>query len=365
MLISNITRNKENKYTSLDSILNQKTAIILSLLLGGLFILLILIGDFFNKTHNHNIVFEFNENIILNILIRYLTNVFMLYTLYRFSFWIFLKNLETRKKYLFSALGVFLLSSIMSLLISNFIYVFSVDDNFYLNFLLLVLIKDLMTSVIVFFSTLSIYIIVRNHQVLIENQKLSLENIKNRYEALKNQIDPHFLFNSLNTLDGLISLENNKAHNYLQRLSSTFRYIMQNKEITSLSEELKFVDSYAYLMKIRYSNNLHIKYAIDTKYLSYYIMPISIQLLIENAIKHNIINNKYNLVINIQTTDYDTIKVENTIKPKVEISTTKGIGLKNLSERYKLLFNEDVKIISNSVFSVEIPLIKQNDNFLI
>jgi len=319
-----------------------------------------LIGGFFRKTSS--IVFEFDKNAILNIFIRYSTNVFLFYFLYRFSFWIFLKDLAPHKKYLLSASGVFILSSILSLLMSNFIYRFSeVDNKLHTYFLLLILIKDLIISVIVFSSTLYIYIIVRNHQVLIENQKLSLENIRNRYEALKNQIDPHFLFNSLNTLDGLISLENEKAHSYLQNLSSTFRYIIQTKDIIKLSEELKFVDSYTYLMKIRYGKNLQIQYNINDKYFLYYIMPISLQLLIENAIKHNIINDNNKLVITIKTTENDTIKIENNIKPKIETSasTSKGIGLKNLIERYQLLFNKEVKITKNTVFSVEIPLIEK------
>jgi LytS/YehU family sensor histidine kinase len=219
-----------------------------------------------------------------------------------------------------------------------------------------------MATVIVFLSTLSISILIRNQQTLIENQQLIVENSRNRYEALKNQLNPHFLFNSLNTLDGLMGFDDEKAHNYLQNLSSTFRYTIQNKEITSLKDELHFVESYAYLMKIRYGDNLNIQYAVDEKYHCYYIMPVTLQLLLENAIKHNVINDKHPLTIYIETTDKDTIKVSNKIQPKINAKKSEGIGLTNLIERYDLLFGLDINIAENSAFKIEIPLIKKHES---
>jgi LytS/YehU family sensor histidine kinase len=174
------------------------------------------------------------------------------------------------------------------------------------------------------------------------------------------------LFNSLNTLDGLIGYDDEKAHNYLQNLSSIFRYTIQNKEITTLKDELHFVESYACLMKIRYGNNLKIQYTVDEKYNNFHIMPISLQLLIENAIKHNVINDKHPLTILIETTENDTIKVSNTIQPKINAEAGEGVGLANLTERYNLLFGKEILITQNGVFGVEIPLIEQiNDNLKI
>jgi LytS/YehU family sensor histidine kinase len=218
--------------------------------------------------------------------------------------------------------------------------------------------KDLVAAVIVFLSTLTLTSLIRSHQTLLENQQLVAENIRNRYEALKNQLNPHFLFNSLNTLDGLIGFDDEKAHNYLQNLSSSFRYTIQNKEIITLIEELQFVESYCYLMKIRYGDNLTIQYAVNEKYNEYFIMPVSLQLLIENAIKHNVINDKHPLTIGIETTENDTIKVSNAIQPKINDDVGEGIGLVNLMERYRLLFGMDVIITKNETFGVEIPLIE-------
>jgi LytS/YehU family sensor histidine kinase len=177
--------------------------------------------------------------------------------------------------------------------------------------------------------------------------------------VLKNQVDPHFLFNSLNTLDGLIGMDDDRAHEYVQNLSQVFRYAIGNKEIARLDEELNFTESYALLMKIRYGENIQIQYNIEEKYRLWYIMPISLQLLVENAIKHNVISSKHPLVITIETTPNDSIRVLNAIQLKKEAEPGEGIGLANLTERYELLFQKEVSITITDIFSVEIPLIKE------
>jgi LytS/YehU family sensor histidine kinase len=207
--------------------------------------------------------------------------------------------------------------------------------------------------------TILLYIIGDREKQILENQKLSVENMRARFETLKSQLNPHFLFNTLNTLDGLIDFDKEKAHEYLQKLSSSFRYTLQNKEITTLKEELEFAEAYAYLMKIRYGDNLNIQYAVDEKYNFFHIMPVSLQILIENAIKHNVIDHKRPLTIHIETTEHDTIKVSNAIQRKIYAEAGEGIGLANLVERYHLLFGMNVMITRNGVFSVEIPLIKE------
>ena len=141
-----------------------------------------------------------------------------------------------------------------------------------------------------------------------------------------------------------------------------FRYTLQNKEIIRLEDELEFSRSYLRLMQIRYGDNLKITASVSEKYRGFYIMQLSLQILYENAIKHNVISNKYPLTINIETTDNNTIKVTNIIQEKKNADKGEGIGLANLTERYKLLLQEDV-IITNAdgIFSVEIPLIEKVD----
>ena len=224
------------------------------------------------------------------------------------------------------------------------------------------LVKDLILLIIVLLSTSQLYSINERQLTLFENERLIADNIRIRYEVLKNQVNPHFLFNSLNTLDGLIGIDNERAHEYVQNLSQVFRYTIGNKEIMHLNEELDFTESYALLMKIRYGDNLQIRYNIDEKYLNYYIVPVSLQLLVENAIKHNVISNRHPLLITIETTQNDTIKVLNAIQPKSGVEHGEGIGLANLTERYEILFQKDINITKTDIFCVEIPLIKQQEN---
>ena len=219
-------------------------------------------------------------------------------------------------------------------------------------------VKSVVVYMMVLLLTFMFYSVDERQQTLFENEKLIAENIRIRYEVLKSQVDPHFLFNSLNTLDGLIGIDDDKAHEYVQHLSSVFRYAIGNKEVMHLSEELDFAESFAHLMKIRYGDNFSIVYNIDEKYKSWFIMPVSIQLLIENAVKHNVISTKYPLTITIETTPNDTIRVMNPIHLKKEAEQGEGIGLANLSERYDLLFQKEVTITQTDFFCVEIPLIK-------
>ncbi|MDR0795240.1 MAG: histidine kinase [Tannerella sp.] len=348
---------KNNK--QIQSPLNHKLAIFLSLNFGLLLAFFIFIGLIFSEKNIND--FSINQTTIINLVVHFFTVVFTIYFLFEYCFWAFRKKLKLRKKALLAFCGVFLLAIPISLVFSNIvIYLFQiVPDDFHNRLIFLNLIKDLVISLIAFLTTQFITMLIHNRQVLLENQQLIAENTKNRFEALKNQLDPHFLFNTLNTLDGLIGFDDEKAHSYLQNLSSSFRYTIQNKEITTLKEELDFVESYAFLMKIRYGDNLSIQYAVDDKYNNFHIMPVSLQLLIENAIKHNVINDKHPLTLFIETTENDTVKVSNTIQPKINAEAGEGIGLANLVERYRLLFRKEVVITQNGVFSVEIPLIKE------
>jgi hypothetical protein len=322
------------------------------------------IGFIFSGKNNH-----LEHASVVNAIVQYIANLVVLFLLYEFCFWIFRKKWKSSGKRhfvaLFGAIGMtIMISPVFSNITLCLFQPVSMDNDLLLNrFVVLNLIKDLALSFMVYLSTLSIVSVIHSQQMLLENQRLLAENMRNRYEALKNQLSPHFLFNTLNTLDGLIGFDDEKAHNYLQNLSSSFRYTIQNKEITTLKEELNFVETYAYLMKIRYGDNLSIQYAVNEKYNDFLIMPISLQLLIENAVKHNVINDKYPLTIHIETTESNTIKISNTIQPKINAETGEGIGLANLVERYNLLFGKEILITQNGVFGIEIPLIEQiNDN---
>ena len=293
----------------------------------------------------------------------FLSNTVLFYLLYIFIFRIIQLNINKYLKLWGGLFGSLIITVGLSLCISASHFLLFPENPFTVNQqITMSLVKDLIILIIVLLSTSQLYSINQRQLTLFENEKLLADNIRIRYEVLKNQVNPHFLFNTLNTLDGLIGIDNEKAHEYVQNLSLVFRYTIGNKEIMHLDEELDFTESYALLMKIRYGDNLQIRYNIDERYLNYYIVPVSLQLLVENAIKHNVISNRHPLLITIETTQNDTIKVLNAIQPKSGVEHGEGIGLANLTERYEILFQKDINITKTDIFCVEIPLIKQQEN---
>ena len=223
--------------------------------------------------------------------------------------------------------------------------------------------KDLVILVVTFLFTMTIYLMKQNHLAVVGMQKLDFENLQNRYTALKNQTDPHFLFNCLNTLNGLIGRDDRRAQEYVQELAMAFRHTMRDKVVVRLSEELEFVKSYLYLMCIRYFDGLKVVWHIDDKYLDYYVIPSGLQILVENAIKHNIASAKIPLTISISTKE-DKIVVENKLQLREQSTSgsSTGVGLDNLMEQYRLVFGKDIDIVSkDGQFSVSLPLIKSLD----
>lgn len=202
------------------------------------------------------------------------------------------------------------------------------------------------------------YLIRRQQEVVIENQQLQAENILNQYEALKNQLNPHMLFNSLNTLRSLVREDQDKAQEYIQELSRVLRYTLQGNDSRSvlLRDEMNFVSAYIFLLKMRFEENLSFSTHIDKRLENYRLPPMAIQMLIENAVKHNEISNRRPLNIRIYTEEEDLI-VSNPVQPKLTASSGTGIGLANLAKRYHLLFKREIQITENEQFTVRIPLI--------
>lgn len=224
------------------------------------------------------------------------------------------------------------------------------------------LMNDFFAAMVVILSWQLIMSNHRNYKIVLENESLVTENMVARYEVLKNQVNPHFLFNSLNTLQSLIELDKEKSKDFVQELSKVLRYSMQNQEVVTLKEELQTANSYCSLMEMRYGDNLRIDFEIDDRMLDYEIIPLSLQVLIENAIKHNVISDKQPLHITI-VSDYENCQliVSNKIHLKMNKDKSNGIGLANLSERYRLKWNNDIEIIDDNVcFCVKIKLNKNN-----
>lgn len=195
----------------------------------------------------------------------------------------------------------------------------------------------------------------------VENETLRAENLRSRYETLKNQLDPHFLFNSMNTLQSLITVDADRAEEYVQQLCTVLRYTLQKHEVVTLAEELECAADYCRMLKIRYGDNLLFDHHIDhERYDDYLVPPLAVQGLVENAIKHNVISAKQPLTVYIATDDDDHLIVKNKIQPKVMEEESSGIGLANLTERYRLQWNKKVEIHNDgNDFVVILPLVKK------
>ena len=192
-----------------------------------------------------------------------------------------------------------------------------------------------------------------------KTEALARENVQSQLETLKNQLDPHFLFNSLNTLASLIEEENIPAQTYLDRLSDVYRYVLINREknTVTLEEEMQFLDAYVYLNKIRFRENLQIEKDISAQTYHHHIAPLSLQMLIENAIKHNVISRENPLKIKILQ-EGNFLTVENNIQEKKTFEKSTRLGLQNIINRYRLLSNLQVEVANNGTqFSVRLPLL--------
>ncbi len=221
--------------------------------------------------------------------------------------------------------------------------------------------RDFIMSCLVTGSCYIIHLVSRQQQVLVENQQLRAENILNQYEVLKNQLNPHMLFNSLNTLRSLVRENQERAQEYIQELSRVLRYTLQGNESQSvtLREEMNFTSAYLFLLKMRFEENLQVQIDIDEKLDGYFLPPMSIQVLIENAVKHNEISSRHPLTIRIATDSDQHIAVSNPLQPKRTVTSGTGIGLVNLAKRYQLLLHRDIQITEDTHFTVRIPLIRE------
>lgn len=190
-----------------------------------------------------------------------------------------------------------------------------------------------------------------------EKEKLIKQNLQNELTALKNQINPHFLFNSLNSLNSLIR-ENKEATTFVNQLSFMYRYILQSgyQNLVTVKEELKFIESYVFLIKTRYRNKFAIEIDINENALSSEIPVLAVQLLVENAVKHNEISNRNPLLVRVYV-EGDFLIVENKIRPRSTFVDSTGQGLANIDKRYMLLKEKNILISNeNNIFRVKLPL---------
>ncbi len=189
--------------------------------------------------------------------------------------------------------------------------------------------------------------------------QLQAELSQIRFEVLKSQINPHFMFNSLNVLSGLIDMDTGKAQQFIDEFSSIYRYVLESIEKTmdSLSRELDFARSYLFLQQIRYGKDLSYSVHIDADLLNLKLPPLSLQVVLENATKHNIVNSDKPLHIDIMN-EGTLLVVRNNLQPKISVGRSTGLGLKNMLRRYALITDRLPEfIVSSAYYIVKLPLV--------
>ncbi len=198
---------------------------------------------------------------------------------------------------------------------------------------------------------------------LIEAEQLKSITAQAELQLVKNQINPHFLFNNLNVLSALVMQNNSEANKFIEAFSQVYRYILHNqdKELVALKSELEFIKPYIFLLEKRFSKGLDISIEIPEIYLNTYIIPASLQMLIENAIKHNIASSTKPLHILLHANGSGTLAVSNNLQLRETVENSTEIGLQNIIKRYQLVSGKEVLVEkTNDQFKVTLPLLNLN-----
>jgi sensor histidine kinase YesM len=196
-----------------------------------------------------------------------------------------------------------------------------------------------------------------------EAEELRQENFKAQLDSLKAQINPHFLFNSLNTLCSLINEDPQNAEKFLLKLSKVYRYLLISGEgdLATLNSEMQFIDSYFHLLKTRYGDCIFLTIQIDEQYMNYKLPSLTLQILVEKAVKHNIMEKERPLEIIIATSNNGRLIISNNLQRKTRGVSSNKVGLSNIGKRYKLLKQGDIEVKEDGKeFSVSVPLINSN-----
>ncbi len=206
----------------------------------------------------------------------------------------------------------------------------------------------------------AIYLFFLWKKELTRSADLEKENIRSKFEALKNHVNPHFLFNSLGTLSSLINTDQKKATRYVNEFSKIYRYFLEvnNNDLITIGEEIDFINSYIFLQQIRYGEGFSFKNNIDKKYYPSFILPLTLQLLIENALKHNAMTPSSPLNIEVFVDEKkQALIVKNNLQTRNVEDSTKT-GLVNLQQRYLNFVGKNISFQqSDYTFIVEIPVL--------
>lgn len=202
----------------------------------------------------------------------------------------------------------------------------------------------------------------RVSKVEAEKKELMRINLQGQFDSLKGQVNPHFLFNSLNSLRQLVLKNPEQAARYVEEMSDVYRYLLRNNdsELTPLKNELDFIQSYCHLLKTRFGEGLQVSINVDEPFLQYCLPPLTLQMLFENCVKHNVISTTQPLHIKVRTNGAAHLQVSNNLQKKMQTVQSEKIGLANIITKYRYLGQPDVTITETAdEFIVTLPLIKK------
>lgn len=204
-----------------------------------------------------------------------------------------------------------------------------------------------------------------NRHMNIELQQVKNDNLAAQYELLKQQVNPHFLFNSLNTLKSMVEIGEKEAVAFIIKLSNFYRYTLDSRklDLIKISEEMEIVESFLYLQKARFGRAFIFEHHLSLDILVTFIPPFALQLLIENCLKHNVISEEYPLHICLYHQDNQLV-LENPIRLKAGESHSLGVGLENIRLRYRHLTEKPVEITEDdNIFKIKLPIINENPHY--
>ncbi len=257
--------------------------------------------------------------------------------------------------------GLFIYTTLAIIVVNYFWWVLFIGED--ISFLfkngLIILIIEFVVTVVIVSILLAISFFKSWREAAVNEERLKKESMAHQYKALRNQVNPHFLFNSLNTLSTLVYKDQDQAAQFIKELSEVYRYILEHKdsEVVDITTELDFIEKYVYLQKIRHAQSLVVKLEGQNNN-GFKVIPMSIQMLIENAIKHNVISTESPLIVEIYRKD-GYIIVKNNLQRKTTVKDSAGIGLDNLKRRYEFITDKEFIIEeTEKEYIVKVPIIK-------
>jgi two-component system, LytTR family, sensor kinase len=227
------------------------------------------------------------------------------------------------------------------------------------TFMATTIVIGILVSVIILTIEISTQFFKHWKKSMLEAEQYKTESVQAQLQNLKNQINPHFLFNNMSVLSSLVYSDQDKAVDFINQLSKVYRYLLDNRnnELVTLENELAFIHSYIYLIQIRFDKNIVFKLDIKDEKRFLLVPPMSIQMLIENAIKHNEISEELPLTVSVLITE-NAVIVKNNLQLRTNQEVSSKSGLQNIKDRYKYYSNQQVMVVQDAVsFSVTLPLL--------